>query len=85
MTENEAVERMALALREAFFNACGPTTRDDWDSVARIALTSHPAVDALRECYDVLMDVGTGSEDFKKQANARYRAKEVLASLPKES
>ena len=52
MTENEAVERMARSLSLA---SCGQWDQTDqwnrahWRDIARIALTSHPAVEALRE------------------------------------
>ncbi len=94
MTENEAVERMARALWLAYDNGeCwemySECAKDDWRKVARLALTSHPAVEALRRAHDAMDSVrvdweNTTQRDFSEFDNARAHASTVLASLPKE-
>ena len=90
MTENEAVERMALAMyrgagmeQTVSWTVNAESNREEWRGLARLALTSHPAVEALRDLMRRLDEHFGGpdrSEDWIEQANARN----VLASLPKE-
>ena len=82
MTENEAVERMARAMYEAEF--CEPPrgmnvqrNGDVWSCRARVALMSHPAVEALRDL--VRADSLLGHPTREQWDHART----VLASLPK--
>lgn len=111
MTENEAVERLITgsALRHACENnlVCiaggefelGPCDVDVYDKIAadlnRLVLTSHPAVEALRElieAHDTLQNTPHSDDDYRTElriAEQNYEsawseARSVLASLPKE-
>lgn len=76
MTENEAVERM----RSLIVQAVQERQVESWSLVAsRTALTSHPAVEALRRMVDRAENV----PHFDDEGDATH-ARSVLASLPKE-
>lgn len=56
VSENEAVERMALAMyrgagmeQTVSWTVNAESNREEWRGLARTALTSHPAVDVLRD------------------------------------
>ena len=92
MTENEAVERM----RSLIAQAVRERQAESWTTVAaRTALTSHPAVEALRElieAHDTLQNTPHSDDDYRTElriAEQNYEsawseARSVLASLPKE-
>lgn len=85
---DEAVERLARAMFEGTgmtsycsWEVNAKSNREEWRNLARVCLREHPAVEALQECYDVLLLVGTSSEDFKKEAAARHHARTILAAI----
>lgn len=86
MTENEAVEKMARAIFAATaiapqarrWDDLYPEERERWCRCARLALTSHPAVEVLRDCVRNAEEYGAMSPSLTQ------RARTVLASLPKE-
>lgn len=100
VTENEAVERMAAEIHDATgtrFSRCWSELdegeRAPWRRAARAALTSHPAVEALRElieAHDALQATPNHEESKALHfAEDQYEAadnhaRSVLESLPKE-
>ena len=96
VTENESVERLALAMyrgagmeQTVSWTVNAESNREEWRGLARIALTSHPAVDALRRLVESMSEVWvddetTEPEELRKYEDAHTHALAVLASLPKE-
>lgn len=88
VTENEAVERLAKLLWSTPDKSRGDgwtmhssdLTEDDWREVARTALTSHPAVYALRK----LLDAQCHADGPEVLGHVMQEARNVLASLPKD-
>lgn len=74
VTENEAVERMAALILAA-------SKKGNWHyEAASIALTSHPAVYALRK----LLDAQCHADGPDVLGHVMREARTVLANLPKE-
>lgn len=81
MTENEAMERM----RSLIAQAVQERQAESWTTVAaRTALTSHPAVDALREIVAFETDMERRGCPSSVGLVWFEKARTVLASLPKE-
>lgn len=92
MSENEAVEiAMARSMHDAArqrFGRCWEDLNDEecaaWRRAARLALTSHPAVDALREfcaMWDDDVIEHSVPENYSRAKCAVSIARTVLASL----
>ncbi len=97
MTENEAVEiAMARSMHDAArqrFGRCWEDLNDEecaaWRRAARLALTSHPAVEVLLALYVAadavwLDDETTTADEHTAYVSALEDARAVLASMPKE-